>query len=306
MKNAPIGDYESQEIRNLIARLLRDVGVAEPPLDLTAVRETLKLDLSYYSTSDPSLRQEVVHRVRVGTRNLAQKAASTLLEIAERARLWGLWLPKRRRILISKDAPKAKHRWIEAHEIGHSLIPHHARYLFGDPEETLSLGCHEQLEREANFAAGQLTFLQGRFIEQAQDQPVTLQSIIDLADAFGNTKTSTLWRFVEEAHNGHPLVGIVSPSPWSGEVDLADPCRYCIESPVFRDRFGAISERELFAALRTYCAKRKGGPLGNGEVQLEDTNGNRHIFHFESWSNTHEVLTLGVYQRPVRDQVVVA
>ncbi len=305
MKNVPIGAYETDEIRGVISRVLRDVGASEPPLDLDAVRAALKVELSYYSTSDPTLRQEVVHRVRVGARFLAKTVASSLLEVAEKARLWGVWLPKPRRILISEDAPKPKHRWIQAHEIGHSLIPHHARFLFGDPEETLSLDCHEQLEREANFAAGQLTFLQGRFVTEALDQPVTLKAVIALAEAFGNTKTSTLWRFVEEAHNGQPLVGIVSASPWSTQ-DGSDRCRHCIESPSFRERFGRVSETELFAALRSYCTRRRGGPLGQGEVLLEDANGQRHVFHFESWSNTHEVLTLGVHQGPVKTQVGVA
>lgn len=305
MKNVPIGDFESEEIRGLVSRVLRDVSAVEPPLDLNAVRGVLKLDLGYYSASDPSLRQEVVHRVRVGAHLLAKKVARSLLEVAEKARLWGIWLPQPRRILICEDAPKPKHRWIQAHEIGHSLIPHHARFLFGDPEETLSLACQEQLEREANFAAGQLTFLQGRFVEEALDQPVNLNSIIELADAFGNTKTSTLWRFVEEAHAGRSLVGIVSASPWAAQ-DGSDPCRHCIESPAFRERFGRVSGLELYGALRTYCSRRRGGPLGQGEVLLEDANGERHLFQFESWSNTHEVLTLGVHLGPIKTQVGLA
>ena len=31
-----------------------------------------------------------------------------------------------------KDEPKLKHRWNEAHEVGHSIIPWHKAYLHGD------------------------------------------------------------------------------------------------------------------------------------------------------------------------------
>ncbi len=303
MKNTPVGKYESEEIRAIVARVLRDVGAAEPPLNLEAVRDKLELDLRYYNINDPSLRREMVHGVRVGTKLLARKVARSLREVAEKAKLWGLWLPKRKRILISEDAPKRKHRWIQSHEIGHSLIPHHARYLFGDPEQTLSLSCHAELEREANYAAGQLTFLQGRFTAEACACPVSLKAVLALASAFGNSRTSTLWRFVEEAHKGVPLVGVVSPNPWSTDVDPCDPCRYCIESPVFRERFGAVSEVELFGALRSYCSHKRGGPLGEGEVMLVDGNDEHHMFFFESWSNTYEVLSLGVYRSPVRTAV---
>ena len=51
-------------------------------------------------------------------------------------------------------------RWNEAHEVGHSIIPWHDNLLLGDNEFSLNPNCHEQMEAEANFAAGQLLFLQ--------------------------------------------------------------------------------------------------------------------------------------------------
>jgi hypothetical protein len=45
-------------------------------------------------------------------------------------------------------------------------------------------------------------------------------------------------------------------------------------------------------------ARRGGGPLGEKEVSLRDRNGQEHLFRFESWSNTYDVLTLGAYLQP--------
>ena len=178
------------------------------------------------------------------------------------------------------------------------------RYLFGDPKETLSLACHEELEREANYAAGQLNFMQGRFVDEASDYARTIDSIEALKKTFGNSYSSTLWRFVEEAHKDEPLVGLITALPHDRTV--AEPCRYCIESPAFREQFGQVSETELVEALRSYCHRyRRLGTLGTGEVPLEDANGQQHIFHFETWANKWDVLTIGAYVGPVGSSIVV-
>ncbi len=313
MKNTPIDPSAAHEIQGIVERVLREVS-PEPPLNTDEVLERLKLDLRYFSLSDPSLRQEMVHRVKVGAIELAEKAAESLFAIAEKAQVWGLWLPwkkgsgetTRGRVLVSNEAPKLKHKWIKAHEIGHSIIPHHKRFLFGDPETTLSPACLDELEleREANYAAGQLIFMQGRFVKEASDHPRTIKSIQALAGTFKNSYPSTLWRFVEEAHKGEPIVGLVTALPHDRTAE--EPCRYCIESPAFREMFGKVSEAELIDALRSYCRYgRRKGPLGTGEVRMEDANGDQHIFHFETWANKYDVLTMGVYAGPVRSSIVV-
>ena len=311
MKNTPIDPYAAQEIQQIVARILRNVS-PQPPLNTEEVLKHLRLDLDYYSLSDPSLRQEMVHRVKIGSIELAQKVAESLFSIVEKAQVWGLWIPwkkgsekqTRGRVLVSHEAPKKKHRWITAHEIGHSIIPHHKRYLFGDPEEMLNPACLEELEREANYAAGQLNFMQGRFVEEANDYPRTIKSIRELAGSFGNSFPSTLWRFVEEAHKDESIVGLITESPH--DYTAKKPCRYCIESPAFRERFGRVSEDELIDALRSYCRyDRRKGPLGSGEVRLEDANGQQHVFDFETWASPYDVLSIGVYGGPVKSLVVV-
>jgi hypothetical protein len=76
-----------------------------------------------------------------------------------------------------------------------------------------------------------------------------------------------------------------------------EPCRRCIESPRFKEQFGHLSELELFGKLFGYCRFTKKGILGESEVVLTDRNGENHFFHFESFSNGYDVLTLAVYQR---------
>ena len=49
-------------------------------------------------------------------------------------------------------------------EIGHDIIPWHADMMLGDTEQTLTPSCHEIIEAEANYAAGQLLFMASRFL----------------------------------------------------------------------------------------------------------------------------------------------
>src|ERR1700675_4571877 len=90
-------------------------------------------------------------------------------EAVTKAKLSALWVPDTKRILIDEAVPKPKHRWIEGHEVGHSVIPWHREVLFGEHEYTLDPICHAMFEAEANYTASQLLFLQQRFSREARD-----------------------------------------------------------------------------------------------------------------------------------------
>ena len=296
MKNPSLDDRTVRDIDEQIAKILRGLGTPEPPLDLMIVRELLKLDRQFYSSDDDGLLRETLSKLKIAGVQVLKRP--TLLRDAIRTlKLKALYLPDRKRILIDRTLPKLKHRWNQAHEIGHDIIPWHEGMMLGDTEQTLTPSCHEIMEAEANYAAGQLLFLAGRFRDEACDTAPTLANVRDLSGTFGNTITSTLWRYVEHGHGGRVLVALVSGHPHPGRrqttFDPANPCRYCVQSPQFRARFSQLSERELFAAAASYAGAQRRGPLGEGELRLSDRNGTAHRFRFESFFNGYEALTLG-------------
>jgi hypothetical protein len=241
---------------------------------------------------------EMVSKVKIAGKQLL-KRPTLLFEVIQKANLSALWIPDQKRILIDAEKPKLKHRWNEAHEIGHSIAPWHNQYLFGDTDVTLSPSFCEQIEGEANYVAGSLLFMQSRFVDEALACPVNIGTIQSLAKTFGNTKTSTLWRFIEEAHGGKALVGIITKHPSLFTTNnTVQTCKHCVESPIFKKTFSKVSEKELYTHITGYCSKRTGGFLGESEIILRDDNGDDHQFHFESFSNTYEVLTIGEYQKP--------
>lgn len=301
MKNTIVGGFEAEDIEQQVAKILRGLGNPEPPLCLDDVRELLRLDRQFYSGSDRSMVREVVSKMLVAGKQLV-KRPSLLFDVICKAKLSALWLPDKKRILINQDLPLLKHRWNEAHEIGHSVIPWHQSLLLGDNEYSLDPNCHQQMEAEANFAAGQLLFLQGRFTEEAGDMEPSLETIRHLKTAFGNTYASTLWRFVESIGDNLPMVGMISVHPKRPpeDFDPANPYRHFIQSPGFKERFSRVTGELVFGQVKSYCGFQRGGPLGASEVTLIDDRGDHHVFLFESFSNTHDVLTLGRYLRRCR------
>jgi hypothetical protein len=296
VRNVRLGSRTLADIDGQVTKALRGLGNPEPPIDLRAVRELLKLDHGYYSTMDDGLLRETFSRLKVAGQQVLMRP--TVLRDAVRTfNLKALYLPDQKRILLDKDLPVLKHRWNEAHEIGHDLIPWHAGIMLGDTEQTLTPACHAIMETEANYAAGQLLFLADRFRVEATADVPSLNLVKGLSKKFGNTLTSTLWRFTEKAHNNRPMVALVTghphPSRRKHDFDAGNPCRYCVESPSFREQFGAMTEVELFNVIVGYSGAQRGGSLGQDEVVLGDRNGERHVFSFETFFNGHEALTLG-------------
>ena len=301
-RNHIIAAKTANDIDRRVKRVLWGLAYPEPPLCLEDVLELLQLDLEFYTADNPSVVKEVISRMRVAGIQVYRRP-TLLIDAINKSSLKALYLPDRKRILLDKTLPKLKHRWNEAHEIGHSIIPWHHDVMFGDNRLTLSQDCQEHVEAEANFAAGLLLFLGDRFSDEAESLEPSIATIRELKKTFGNTLSTTLHRFVESVGDNLPIVGMITGHPHplrrSGAFDPLDPCRRFIRSPAFARQFGTISEAELFAAVAGYCGTQGGGPLGEDEVVLTDDNGDCHRFYFETFFNRYDALTLGRYLQPV-------
>ena len=300
-RNRFLTDKTAADIDRRVERVLRGLDHPEPPLALPDVRELLQLDRVFYTADDPGVMRETISRIRVAGVQV-YKRPMLLIDAIRKSSLKALYLLDRKRILLDKALPKLKHRWNEAHEIGHSIIPWHQDIMLGDDAHTLLPSCREEVEAEANFAAGRLLFLRERFMEEVRSLEPSIEAIRALKDVFGNTLSTTLYRFVEAAGTERPIVGMITNHPhvsrWPHDFDPSDPCRHFIRSPAFARFFGRWSEVELFTHVTAYCGAQGGGPLGEAELILTDDNDDRHHFYFETFFNRYDALTLGRYVRP--------
>jgi hypothetical protein len=296
VRNVLLRKMTAEDIDGQIEKILRGLGNPEPPLRIELVRELQRLDTTFYTSTDTGLFREKFSRLFIGVKQVLERP--TLLgDALAKLQLKALWIPDHKRILIDQSIPKLKHRWVEAHEITHSVLPWHGECLFGDTEQTLAPHCHEQLEGEANYGAGRLLFLGRRFLAESSDYSLQFSSVQTLAKVYSNTLTSTLWRFVEQRGVTTPLVGLVHVHPKrrptnGGAVQI---CRYFIRSAAFQTQFPSISENALFDMIKGYCGSQSGGPLGSSKISLTNARGEQHIFAFETFYNGHDALTLGAY-----------
>jgi hypothetical protein len=297
-KNVLLLPRTKVDIDQRIERVLRGLGNPEPPLRLEDVRDLLSLDLAFYTADDPGLAREAISRIRVGAIQVFRRPA-LIIEAVKKFSLKALYLPDRKRIMLDQSVPKLKHRWNEAHEVGHSLLPWHDEMMHGDNDLTLSKACMEHIEAEANFAAGRLLFLQERFSEEARSSELAIASVRNLQGIYGNTLATTLWRFVESVGESTPVVGMMTCHPHLSrrpiDFDPIKPCKHFIQSTSFQARFSKLSETGLFDAVSSYCGSQRGGMLGQRDLVLMDDNGEEHQFYFETFFNRYDALTLGVY-----------
>lgn len=308
-KNLILSSKTAADIDRRVERVLRGLGNPEPPLRLEDVRELLKLDRGFYTANDPSLVREAVSRIRVGAIQILRRP-TIILDVIEKMSLKALYLPDRKRILLDGALPAKKHRWNEAHEIGHSLLPWHEGMMYGDNAQTLLPGCLEHVEGEANYAAGRLLFLRDRFAEEVLSLTPNMAAIRRLHGVFGNTLSTTLYRFVETAGAERPIVGMITCHPHASRRppnhDPARPCRHFIRSPAFAARFSRALEAEIFEAVAGYCGRQSGGPLGEAELVLVCDNGERHVFRFETFFNRHDALTVGMWIKAYRPALAIS
>lgn len=302
MKNLLLREPVRAKIDVRVERLLRELGSPEPPLNLDHVRHVLKLDRDYFSGSDDRLITQTLHRLKLAGKQVIRRP-TLLLDAIQKFELRALYLPDRKQILLDRSVPELKHRWLEAHEVGHDLIDWHRPFMFGDNDHTPTPACHDKLEAEANYAAGQLLFLQERFVAEARDLPREFSSLQKLKHRYGNTLTSTLWRYVELLDPNIPLCAVVSAHPHvsqrSESFNAEIPCKHFIQSQRFSTQFSLIDEKTVFALISQYCRGARKGPLGAAEVELTDDVGQRHVFRFETFYNGYDALTLGFWSRLV-------
>lgn len=262
MKGVQIGEKERIEIDAQVEKVLRGLGNPEPPIRLDDVRELLRLDRHYYSSTDDSVLREFISKVKIGAQQLFLRP-TLILDVVKKASVSAFWIPDGKRILIDKELPEKKHRWAETHEVIHSITEWHKLFLFGDSTRELNPACHDQLEAEANYGAGQLLFVRGRFVQEARDMEMCMATVKVLSTRFENTMTSTLWRYVEQSGVQQPMVGLVTVHPHRlpDDHDPAAPCKISSNLPLFGSGSVALPRWKFSTPYNNIVPMREGGHL---------------------------------------------
>jgi Zn-dependent peptidase ImmA (M78 family) len=200
-----------------------------------------------------------------------------------------------RLVAVQSNLNEKRIRFSVLHEIAHFVLPEHREKLFIDDDETLSAWAKGRLEREANRVAADLLFQGQRFSREAQDRPLSIQTVLALAPQFGASYEAALRRFVE----GHvvPCAVIVydkliRTSDDDPEDDLYK-LQYTITSDTFRRRFFARLTATPNRFTRSELYKPKlWGQVVQDELVLDGEGRERKRFETELFSNGYKIFQL--------------
>lgn len=298
MKNVHVNARTAKDIDDRIDRIHRDIDYAGGKVALLDVRELLRLDLQYYRTDDPRLLDEVIHKLKVGAKQVLSRP-TLLMDVVKKFDLSALFIPDRKRILMDDSVPDLKKRWCESHEVAHSVIPWHVDYMLGDNRTTLSQDCHHQIESEANHGAARLLFPHKAFSDAWRSSAPTLVNVRSLAKHFGNTITSTLWRYIEQSEEASfAAIGEHPHHPREGKP----PVEYFVRSNLFEQQFSKVGIADVETWIHTCCGYKRTGPIEASEIVIINNDDEPQIFLVEFFGNGYNLLTLA---RRVRASSVV-
>lgn len=289
MKGPHVPVEESKAIAIRVDRLLADLGRPKPPISLAQVRAVQKLDVHYYSVSNPDFMDRLAHKMRIAGKVITEPWR--LVEAVKQMDLKALLLPDAKRILIDEDLHDIKKRWAEAHEITHDLLDWHKDFMYGDAEVTLLPSCEAMIEAEANLGAGLILFPGYYINDYLNGKDPHMSLAMKLADDSGNSITSAGWRIAEQS--SRPTFFMICEPGSLREASA----KHLAVSTSFEQKFGHIQAPQLFTIVKANARHARGGPLGAFTYALRDAEGRQHEFVFDVFSNGHSILTMGYTKR---------
>jgi hypothetical protein len=103
-KNLLLDERTARDIEGRVNRIHRDLDYRGGKIELQEVRSLLKLDLAYYAADDTGILLEVVHKLKVGAKQIIARP-TLLLDAIRKFDLKALFVPDRKQILIDSALP---------------------------------------------------------------------------------------------------------------------------------------------------------------------------------------------------------
>ena len=211
-----------------------------------------------------------------------------------------LWFPDEQRILIDESLPAPKQDWASFHDTTHTVLPWHKPLFLGDTAQTLDPDFQEMLEGEAHYGASAFMFGGQVFTKEALELVPQWESVKLLKKRYDKSWVTTVRRFIEFSHQ-RPMAMVVSTAKWDIKPpDQEHRVRHFVGSESFKQQFSCVTPDWVIGQIDKNTRKRKGGPVGDFGLAIEDVNGDLHEFRSESFYNTHYIITLMVSRSKAR------
>jgi transcriptional regulator with XRE-family HTH domain len=184
--DTPLGPESLATISGYTTALLLEAGAyGKRPTPLDAIRETAGLVLAGELTLTDADRRKLTERFG----HWVNRAWS---------RLCGTIDFRSKEIWIKPDQHAMQRRYVQAHEIGHAILPEHRRvFAYLDDPSRLRPDVRALFEREANQAAAEILFQGDELRREADDSRPSLERVCELGSRFGASILATARRVGE-------------------------------------------------------------------------------------------------------------
>jgi transcriptional regulator with XRE-family HTH domain len=229
-------------IRAYVLALLRRADALDlVPTPIDQVLEVARLVSAGELRLDPEERRKLRHRFG----DLVDHAWT---------RLQGVIHFGAREIWINPDMYPQRQRFVLAHEIGHYVLPEHREiFAYLDDEKRLRGDVYDLYERQANQASIELLAQGDCLRREADDSPLTMGLVDDLATRFAISMQAAARRIVEETKQDCALAISFRSSP---AAPLTPHHLYCSNSFEQRFRWKATGSASQLIAQSISAARR--------------------------------------------------
>jgi len=176
------------QVSNLSEKVLKKAGaygVLPTPIDEIIEAENIS-NIDDTEELEESFMSKLTLKSKETFKGLLQKLRG-LADLREKA------------IYVPKEDNHIRSRFPKAHELAHQVIPwHNVDPQYFDDKYTLSPDAQDVFEQEANFFASEILYQGKLFRSDARDYKPSFPAIFKLADRYGTSIQSTVWRYVEE------------------------------------------------------------------------------------------------------------
>ncbi len=284
--------HAEQEINKIASRILKEAGLLKPPIKVDDILKHLNLHCGYYDLSDPTLIDEIKHRMKV--------EVDKLKNILKHLNFLAATIPGQGKIFVDSSIHDSKKKWATLHEAAHNFLPWHKAFAHADTAEMLNPDFQMQLEQEANHGVQRLLFMGDSFKNNAMDSKPSLKAISELRDEYDSSWEATLRHYVLNTHDV-PMMLMVCPKFW----DTAHPnhkrgFRYFLRSTVCTARFPGLRTEAILRCIdRTAITAENIHKVEPTHIQGPDIVGDKHLFRIEMLFNQYDIFILVFPEKPI-------
>lgn len=189
-------------------------------------------------------------------------------------------------IYVPREDNHVRSLFPKAHELGHQVIPwHHIDRAYLDDNRTLSPSVEAVFEQEANFFASEILFQGKLFRKEVRDYQPSFPAIMQIADHYGTSIQSTIWRYVEEQDEKIAVAQFYPDKVFDGEGNQVLSLWKIVCSPNFTNKYGEINVPFRIRTGHPWVAARDLNMICDGNDIFECGKSQCSLGWYSFWNN---------------------